>query len=512
MFFFNKEKLTGMALPFLLVLSSTSIFAQQNNNWILFNSGLRISWTGSGINVDSVFPLYRYSNHLNTSTVSNDAGQLLFYQGANTIWNNDFQLMEGAPDTSNNSSFYFTLTNENLILPVANDTGKYIAYLSQVASNSIYPPYSSLIKYEVAPWHVNLWQPYDGKVLTIDTLFNGGSFYSSQTIGAVKHGNGRDWWILYHANQTDSFMVWRQEQDGSLSGPFYQEIGPYHPQQGYDWMRIAFTPNGTRMALIMYFNIYIFDFDRCTGLLSNPIEIDTCPTCPFPGYFNINLAGVFSPDGSKLYVSRWDSLIQFDLSGYPSTIQKEIIWHTSTSVNNPDCHIIRNLALGVDQKIYAGTGTLNPYNPFVLDSGNAYLGVIQSPNLSGVSCNFDRYGLYLNGYKSDFHLPSQINYDLGPLENSPCDTLITTSLSELNPTPQITLAPNPAQTEATLTWSGMQEGTFVLRDMLGRAMMQQEITASSGSIKLDLSALPKGIYLWHVQSAGFTKNGKLVVE
>jgi hypothetical protein len=48
--------------------------------------------------------------------------------------------------------------------------------------------------------------------------------------------------------------------------------------------------------------------------------------------------------------------------------------------------------------------------------------------------------------------------------------------------------------------------------MLGRAMMQQEITTSSGSIKLDLSTLPKGIYLWQVQSAEYSKNGKLVVE
>jgi hypothetical protein len=58
----------------------------------------------------------------------------------------------------------------------------------------------------------------------------------------------------------------------------------------------------------------------------------------------------------------------------------------------------------------------------------------------------------------------------------------------------------------------MQEGTFVLRDMLGRAVLSEVLNRPSGTTQLDLAALPKGIYLWQVQSATFTKNGKLVVE
>jgi hypothetical protein len=517
MFFLNKEKLTGMAFPFLLVLTSTSIFAQQNNNWILFNSGLKLNWVSNNVSVDSVFNPYYYYEVSRTSTISNLNGNMLFYVGANTIWNKNFQLMEGAPDTSNQTNYFFILPGQNLILPIHNDTSIYNVYLAQEASNSFYPPFSSLIKYTVAPWHVNLWQPYDGKVLASDTLFNGGSFYSSQTLNAIKHGNGQDWWILFHPNETDSFMVWRQEQDGSLSGPFYQEIGPYHPQQGYDWMRIAFTPDGTKMALMMMFNIWIYDFDRCSGQLSNPVVIDTCTNC-WDDYANFNYpstpynAIVFSSEGSKLYAVRADSLIQFDLTNYQTVIQREVIWHSNVSIGTQNCHVIHSIQLGLDQKIYVGTATLDAINPLVLDSGRAYLGVIHSPNLSGVSCNFDRYGLYLNGYKSDMFLPSQINYDLGPLVNSPCDTLTTTGISEQSTKPQITLAPNPAHTQATLTWLGVKEGSFVLRDMLGRSMLQQEITASSGSIKLDLSTLSKGIYLWQVQSAEYSKNGKLVVE
>jgi hypothetical protein len=58
----------------------------------------------------------------------------------------------------------------------------------------------------------------------------------------------------------------------------------------------------------------------------------------------------------------------------------------------------------------------------------------------------------------------------------------------------------------------MKEGTFVVRDMLGRAVLSEVLNAPNGTTRLDLSALPKGIYLWQVQSAAYSKNGKLVVE
>jgi hypothetical protein len=132
--------------------------------------------------------------------------------------------------------------------------------------------------------------------------------------------------------------------------------------------------------------------------------------------------------------------------------------------------------------------------------------------LAGSSCDFDRYGIYCNGFKSTYILPNYINYDLGPLIGSPCDTLTTTSISEESTKPQITLYPNPVQTQATLTWSGMQVGNFVLRDMLGRVVLSEVLNAPSGTTRLELSSLPKGIYLWQMQSTAYSKNGKLVVE
>jgi hypothetical protein len=163
-----------------------------------------------------------------------------------------------------------------------------------------------------------------------------------------------------------------------------------------------------------------------------------------------------------------------------------------------------------DGKIYVSRD--NNVTATTHDSINHYIGIIDSIDYLYPTAHFTRKGFYLGGRQSTGGLVQNINYDLGPWVGSPCDTLITTGLSENSTKPKIILAPNPAQTQATLTWSGVKEGNFVLRDMLGRTMLQHEITASSGSIKLDLSVLPKGIYLWQMQSAAYTKNGKLVVE
>jgi len=509
---FNFLSSTGASL--LLMMTYIPSFGQQNDNWILFQSGVKMSWTANGIQFDSVFPISYIDNQTMTSSVSNTSGQLLFYASAGTIWNNNFELMNGAPDTTTYATTMFTRPNRPNILPVGNDTSIYYTYFAPSGEElPLFP--AALIRYKVNPWYVNLWQTNDGKVLGTDTLYNG-SHESTTTLNVTKHGNGQDYWIIFHPLDTDTFMTWIQNFDGSLSGPFYQKTGPYHTYDVPRAYMLAFNTQGTRMALITFFNAWIFDFDRCTGLLSNQTVIDSCTNC-FDDYQNGNyfssnfVSGCFSPEGNMFYINRVDSLIQFDLSNYPNSINRTVVWN-NTSIPFPQngFQAIGDLKLGRDNKIYVGSATSGSALP---DSGNTYLGVINQPDMPGTACDFVRFGIYCNGYRSIFDLWSgSVNYELGPLVGSPCDTLITTSLSELNPTSQITLAPNPAQTQATLTWSGMQEGTFVLRDMLGRAVLSEQLNSPSGTTRLDLSALPKGIYLWQVQSTTFTKNGKLVVE
>jgi hypothetical protein len=463
-------------------------------------------------------PFATIGNFVKFSAISNASGNLLFYSGSKTIWTNKHQIMLNAPQAPS------TAGQNNLILPVPSDTGLFKSYLAEYGTYSNFQS-SYLKSFWVSPWYYNLWQSDTGKVLSVDTLFYGSapnSVYTSDCLSAVKHGNGRDYWVIYHPRLTDSFMIWYQEPNGQLSLPSYQKVGPFfdwYPSTGLNHMQLSFNNDGTKMAVMMFYNIWMLDFDRCTGTLSNPVVIDTCTDC-WDEMANFTYAstwyadGCFSPNGKIFYAARMDSLIQFDLTDFPNSINRTVVWHSPIPWENSNAWPILGLQQGPDRKIYVGTASnAQPTAQWApIDSGCSYLGVIEYPNVAGMGCSFNRFGLYLNGYLSSHLLPNIVDYDMGPLIGSPCDTLIITSLSELNPTPLITLAPNPAQTQATLIWSGIKEGTFMLRDMLGRVVLSEVLNAPNGTTQLNLSELSKGIYLWHVQSTTFTKNGKLVVE
>jgi hypothetical protein len=176
------------------------------------------------------------------------------------------------------------------------------------------------------------------------------------------------------------------------------------------------------------------------------------------------------------------------------------------------------LRLGPDGKIYVGTPSIYVpgaafHSPHTIDTFNTFLSTIDYPDNPAATCGFNLWNVPL-GRVYYIGLGNAPNYYLGPLVGSPCDTLSSaTGISSASSnTSKITLAPNPAQTEVTLTWASVKEGNFVLRDMLGRAVLSEQLNTPNGTTRLDLSTLPKGIYLWQVQSAAITKNGKLVVE
>jgi len=315
----------------------------------------------------------------------------------------------------------------------------------------------------------------------------------------VRHGNGRDYWILshWHAPITNTFKTFLFS-DSVIVQTFTQNVGPNIGNK-----QMKFNHSGNKLAVCgapTFSPSIIFDFDRCTGLLSNP---DT-----------INVRGLngleFSPNDSLLYGTYLDSVFQYDLtnSNIPGT--ETLVYATKwfTTVQRA----LRSLELAEDGKIYLSSYTGTTNNPS--DTAWGYLDIIHRPDAHGTQCDYEAFAVYLDGNKCWGNLPYVFEYDKGPLLNSPCDTLSSTTgiSSGFSNTSKITLAPNPAQTQATLTWAGIQEGTFVLRDMLGRAVLSEVLNTPSGTTQLDLSTMPKGIYLWQVQSATFTKNGKLVVE
>jgi len=204
----------------------------------------------------------------------------------------------------------------------------------------------------------------------------------------------------------------------------------------------------------------LYDFDNCNGTVSDPIFSDSS---------NSAYGVEFSPDGLKLYVSSWfaGTINQYDLqSGDSATIvnSANIIGTTATT-------ILGSLQLGLDGKIY------------VARINAQYLGVINSPNTYGVSCDFVDDGLSLASMTSWAGLPNFL----------PLDTLFPTKIEEVQTNDdQVTIHPNP--TTGIFTVQGTVTAIQVY-DLFGRLVLR------TNKEVIDMASHPAGIYMVRVGEA-----------
>ena len=80
----------------------------------------------------------------------------------------------------------------------------------------------------------------------------------------------------------------------------------------------------------------------------------------------------------------------------------------------------------------------------------------------------------------------------------------------------ITLAPNPAQTWATLTFFLLEEpanGRIVVKDIAGRVVLTERFTGRQGQVVLDTRQLAKGTYTVEcITNAGPLNTERLIVQ
>ncbi|MBL0052926.1 MAG: hypothetical protein IPP29_16135 [Bacteroidetes bacterium] len=270
------------------------------------------------------------------------------------------------------------------------------------------------------------------------------TYWVADGITAIKHGNGRDWWVIcrhwelpannefmYYLVTPDSIYLQHTQNIGVL-----MRAGFYRIESSKDGEKIACSdPNGL---------ISVFDFERCSGYLSNEISISTnvSNVALAPYYWDCEL----SPNKRYLYVSQAYSqfdtasyLLRFDLQAANIAASRDTLFATEYSA------IGGLIELAPDGKIYWSCAYNPPntwYYPYP-DSAHNYinenLSVINYPDSS--FCDFQPYSFYLGGKRTYYGLPNNPNYELGPLVGSPCDTLsagLTPALSKGEGVMQIT--------------------------------------------------------------------------
>ena len=365
---------------------------------------------------------------------------------------------------------------------------------------------------------------------TVDMNANGGlgeviqknvqlqTFKNVDCLSAVKHGNGRDWWVF--ARNWDGSQFGNNEWYTYLINPFGLQSMPMFnigSTQSTGFGNISFNKHGTRMSYINTRGlIELYDFDRCTGIISNPVTISQENTvAPYPNYWSAE----FSPSGKLLYVSRIPAvssdsskLFQFDLMAPNIAASKQTLWTTSWMIT------IDQLKMAPDNKMYLTTNyyQLYPYQDSMYNYINMNLSVINSPDSLGTACNLQPFSLYLGGKRSYAGLPNNPDYDLPALAGSPCDTLV--GIDEVSQIQQagLNVFYHTSWEKAFINASNLKgkNGKLLVYDMQGKIIHQEPLRIQNGYYTRDLSMQGKahGVYLVIVQTERERLTRKMIIE
>ena len=370
----------------------------------------------------------------------------------------------------------------------------------------------------------------------IDLSYNGGlgrviqkniqlqNFPVNDGLAAVKHGNGRDWWVIHKqyvpSGYSDEVYVYLVDQSG-ISQMSVQHIGRLSQT---NTLRLKFSPSGSKL-ISTDSNQYLelFDFDRCTGLLSNPRFVHQRQVTTLNGLF---WSSEFSPDETKLYLTTIpygnnDSiscLIQFDLEA------PDIEASMDTLQTFPQPFVCGFVKLAPDSQIYLTHMTAaydcdffflycdTTYYPEIMN-----LSVIHQPNELGALCDFRPYSFYLGGHRSYHGLPNNPNYELGPLAGSVCDSLITnvSKVPVLEPA-QLKLFFHTGWRQLFVNGQQLKgkQGSLSLYSVTGQLLRREEISIQPPyyTRQWDLSGTAAGVYIVVLETETERVSARVVVE
>jgi hypothetical protein len=311
---------------------------------------------------------------------------------------------------------------------------------------------------------------------------------------ACKHANGRDWWLIAHKFNTNRYYKFLITPT-SIAGPYFQDIGSIRDAYRGQY---TFSPDGKWFASYEpYLNdLDIFEFDRCTGNLSNTIHVNINDSA--------NCGGVaFSPNSKVLYVSSTIYVYQFNLDAVNIASSQLTVatWDGYYSPYWPQASLFYHAQIAPDGKIY-------------IDCANSTVDihVINNPDSLGFNCDVCQHCIPLPSFNA-YTIPNHPNFFLGADHGSACDSL-TTSISSVNNLNKISVYPNPA-IDGYVTVSYPQvlsSAAIIISNILGEEIQKIELPRWSSVHRINLRENIKGIYLLNFTDNLIDQDVKFIVD
>ena len=493
----------------LWILFSQTVFAQNkyDNNWVFANLGLGgniLSYEEDSLNVTALGVTDGRAREA-LACMSDKEGNLLFYTNNCTVFNKNHEAMEngeglnpGQIQTYWCSVNPFANPNDNsvLVLPMPGDEHIYQIFHWDYEAFNIGQPGGT----QFGPLHlyhtvVDMTQNGGlGKVLSKNNLIIDDTL-SSCALQAVRHANGRDWWVL------------APEFNGNC---YYKVLlDPSSPQVmdkqciGSNWGKYGggsahFTNNGLRYVRCdIEYGLNIFDFDRCSGEISTPLHIPIGP----PAMFLLNCM-TLSPSSRFLYYHTRKDIWQYDLEAQDIDSSKILVATFDGFQSAGNSTDFYKSQLAPDGKIY-----INTY------SGTYYLHVIEHPDSAGLACEVRQHAIELAN-RHFAAMPNYPNYRLGALAGSMCDTISVCTYEPYFQESQIIVYPNPSSGDITIQH---KRGSIIVKtEMLhlaGATIFMDTQQGNTVKIQRRINNFKPGFYLLKItDDMGRSEVKKIIIE
>ena len=476
--------------------------------WLFGYSSDTTTMEYGGTNIDfnveppDIYYEFREMNFdITNSSICDSIGNLLFYTNGIAISNSIGEIMENG-DTINPDPF-----RDNWV-----DIG-YNLYQGALSLQIPKHPNLYYLFHEERTWDFD--DPdHATKVLTlyytlIDMSFNNGlgkvmeknipiiqDTLDYGKITAARHANGIDWWILLPEFDSNRYYRILLTEDG-ITSIDSQEVGDFV----YSGLgQAVFSPDGTKYVRYVlktinmgnFLNIY--DFDRCTGLLSNHKQYNFIDTAYAGGV-------AISPNSRFLYVPSFVYTYQYDLEADDIEASKDTVAIYDGYLAPYFATTFFLAQLAPDNKIYINC-----------NNGVNVLHVIHNPDEPGNACNFEQHGIQLPTFNA-FSMPNFPNYRLGQAPDyDSCDLVNNTFLPQEIEN-NIQIYPNPAYDFITISGNQIdKEVALTIYNKLGQTILTVDFNQLFDKTEINISNLTSGLYFWELSSLEGTQfgNGKFI--
>jgi gliding motility-associated-like protein len=345
----------------LLLLSVFTATAQKEvYRWYFgYNAGINFNTSPPSLLTDG----QTYTREGVATICDASTGDLLFYTEGSTVWNAKHQVMPNGTGLQGDPSS----SQSGVVVPFPGHPGQYYLFTTMTDKGFRY----NLVDMALDNGMGDIVPGTKNTALLSNSL-------STEKIGATRHCNGRDFWVITHAVGSADFYVYLVTSAG-ISAPTVYNAGSVIHSGGWEEAGVLkFSDDGGTLVHTLaalqqgqVSKVDLFRFNNSTGVIGAPFET---LNVVFP------LGSDFSPDGKLLYVvsmnyNVWSRIYQFDLTAANVNASAVVVADVTVPLQ------IGGVQMGPDRRMYVG---------YEKGDGYRYVGIIHKPEVKGMGCNFEQ--------------------------------------------------------------------------------------------------------------------------